>query len=76
LRFNPITIIIILIIFQGQSNKPMPKVPAIETKLKVTDEVIEPRPKLPAKIAIEIDPNKEIMDISGVPEEHQEVFFD
>jgi hypothetical protein len=42
-------------------------------KKKGLAEVLGSERKLPAKITIENDQNKEIMDIGGVPEEHREV---
>jgi hypothetical protein len=51
----------------------LPKLPAIGTKKKHLEDLTEGQRKLPEKVVVENEPNKEIMEISGVPEEHREV---
>jgi len=49
-------------------------IPAVESTGKETVDVLGERHKLPEVIPLEVDSNKEVMDIGGVPEEHREVF--
>lgn len=46
--------------------------PAMESKMKGLEEIIGTGRKLPATIQVEVDSNKEIMDLGGVPEDHRE----
>lgn len=53
--------------------KEFSSIPAIESQKKTVDEVIGTEKKPTGQLILDTDPNKEIMEIGGVPEEHREV---